>query len=172
MRDDVKPVQQKLRRLPFSVRDDVSAELKCRCHQEDRRISLCVASRCDLTEELRENMDVYRLQGAQQDCSDWLLQLWYCLQAQCSEPADCLSHLPMPYEQDFSPDMEPETVAAVSTLLTALPMSDFTDVCSSPTLPKGGLHHPKACLQIWCLTTRLGMNCPCTNHFFWEGVTE
>ncbi len=47
-----------------------------------------------------------------------------------NQAADCLSCLPLPYEQDCSPDMEPETVAAVSILLTAVPMSDFTDICS------------------------------------------
>lgn len=45
--------------------------------------------------------------------------------------ADCLSRLPLPYDQNCSPDMEPEAVAAVSVLLTAVPMSDFSDFCSS-----------------------------------------
>ena len=51
--------------------------------------------------------------------------------------ADCLCRFPLPYEQDGSLDLEPETVAAVSTLLTAIPMSDFTHACfSCPELRK------------------------------------
>lgn len=51
--------------------------------------------------------------------------------------ADCLSRLPPPCKEDGSPDMEPETVAPIFTLLTAIPMSDFTHVCSfCPELSK------------------------------------
>lgn len=45
--------------------------------------------------------------------------------------AYCLSRLPLPHHQNDLPDMEPETVAAVSVLLTAVPMSDLSDACSS-----------------------------------------
>lgn len=44
---------------------------------------------------------------------------------------DCLSRLPLPYDQGCSPDMDTETVAAVPTLQLAVPISDLTDVCSS-----------------------------------------
>lgn len=84
--------------------------------------------------------------------SAWLLCFNYDI---VSRPgaADCLSRLPLPYDQDCSPDMETETVAAVPTLQLAVPISDFTDVCfSCPELRKplmGGLHPPIDCMPYY-----------------------
>ncbi|KAL7846430.1 hypothetical protein SRHO_G00214100 [Serrasalmus rhombeus] len=51
--------------------------------------------------------------------------------------ADCLSRLPLPNKDDSTLDAEPETVAAISTLLSAVSVSDFAAACSSCPDQKG-----------------------------------
>ncbi len=54
-----------------------------------------------------------------------------------NQVADCLSRLPLPNETNPDEDSEPETVAAVSTLLSAVPLTKFAVECSScPELAK------------------------------------
>lgn len=45
--------------------------------------------------------------------------------------ADCLSRLPLPNEINCDFDFEPETVAAITTLLSAVPVAEFEAECSS-----------------------------------------
>ena len=99
VRTEITPVQQKLRRLPFSIRDEVTAAL---LRLEKEGIIERADSSFNYTIEYKRGCD--------------------------NVIADCLSRLPLP-DTDFNVEPDMETVALVSDDFAAITMEELTAAC-------------------------------------------